>query len=188
VIRVLLALLLVLGLAPADAQVIWGGAGSGAAIGAGSYWYYTAYPNVTLTGTQSEAVMFDVPVPANVLGPVGMLRITTSWSMTNNTNNKIGRVRWALTANNVTGSGVGTYSVSSVAVMQAQGIIRNANATNSQTMFPLQNTNNYATSSSAFAVAAIDTTQISHLTVTGTLTVGTDTLTLTGVTVEALHP
>ena len=191
--RALLLLALLAG--PAQAQVIGGGGplaiggGGGASIAAGSYWFYEAYPNVSLTGTQSEAVMFDVAMPANVLGPVGMLRITTQWTMTNNANAKTPRVRWGLTANSVVGNSIAAISgVASVSVQQMQSITRNTNATGSQTTFNVGSANLYGTSTFAISAETVDTTQATHLTVTGLLAVSTDTLTLTGITVEALHP
>jgi hypothetical protein len=187
VIRFLAALLLAI--APAEAQVVWGGAGSGAAIGAGSYWFYTAYPNVTLTGAQSEAVMFDVPVPANVLGPVGMLRVTTQWSTSNNANAKTPRIRWSTSAMNLLGASIGAITgVASVSVMQQQIVVRNTGATNAQSAFLIGGMSAYGNTTFAPGTTNVDTTQATHLTITGTLGVGTDVLTLQGITVEALHP
>src|SRR5215472_477231 len=171
---------------PADPQVVVrpGGSSGGAnsaTVGAGSYWYAQYSPNASLTGTTSETAMFDVPVPANAMGPVGILRVTTAWSMTNNTNNKQMRGRFSTTANNVAGSMILNVGATSVAVMQTQSITRNAAATGSQMTHAVGQANPYLAVPAALVSASVDTTQVTHLTVTGTLAVGTDTLTLLGV-------
>jgi len=173
---------------PATAQVISGGGGAGASVASGAYWYAQYYPNAALTGTTSETAMFDVTVPANAMGPLGVLRITTAWTMTNDANNKQLRARLSTTANSILGSMVQNVGSTSAAVAQVQSLTRNTNATGSQLTHAVGQLNPYIAVPAALTSASVDTTQVTHITLTGTLAVGTDTLTLLGVTVEALHP
>src|SRR5215469_16098705 len=114
---------------PASAQVISGGGGAGASVASGASWYSQTYPNASVTGTAAETVLADVAVPANALGPVGMLRITTAWTTTNTANNKSLRTRFSATANNLAGTLLQQSIANSMAVVQIQFIVRNAGAT-----------------------------------------------------------
>ena len=173
---------------PASAQVISGGGGAGASVASGAYWYSQTYPNASVTGTAAETALADVAVPANALGSVGMLRITTAWTTTNTANNKSLRTRFSATANNLAGTLLQQSIANSMAVVQIQFIVRNAGATGSQTTFSTAGQNFYTASALASIASAIDTTQVSHVVVTGQLATSTETITLIGVTVEALHP
>ena len=172
---------------PAAAQVISGGGGAGASVASGAYWYSQTYPNTSVTGTGAETVLADVAIPANAIGPTGILRITTAWTATNSANNKNLRGRFSSTANSTAGTQVHGVTSNTWAVLQTQSIMRNANATGSQTSFN-NGVNSYAAGSSTLVAASVDTTQVTHVTITGQLALSTETITLLGVTVEALRP
>jgi len=164
--------------------------GRGAGITAGSFWFYQAFPNVTLTGgvANTETAMFDVPIPANAMGPVGILRLTVGWTYNNTANGKTLRHRFSNTANSLAGVSILTFGGANFTVTQGQAIVRNANATGTQSALVSGGPNNYFPTTITIVPMTVDTTQITHLTVTGSIATTTDTITLTSITVEALHP
>jgi len=181
-----LAALLVGGQASTNSNMNVGG--GGATIAAGSYWYSQTYPNFTITGDTAEHVFTDVPVPPGAIGPTGILRITLAWTANSNANAKTVRVRFGSVAGSGANANIGQQNAANNTVGQMQVILRNAGATGSQAILAGVGTNPYIASANTLMLTSVDTTQISHVTITGTLAVGTDTMTLLGLTVEALHP
>jgi len=131
------------------------------------------------TGDTNDFVFATIPVPAGVMGPNGILRITTFWSCTNNANGKTGRTRFSGAGGTIFQS----IGLNSIATMRAGGEIANRGALNSQVG---STSTGWGSSSNAPVTAAVDTSVDQTVTITGQLTVGTDTLTLEYYLVEVL--
>jgi hypothetical protein len=156
---------------PAWADIVfYGGAG-------GSKVIATTGP-VTLTGIVPETIMASLRIPANSMGPNGVIDITSLWSMTNSANNKVGNTRFNAAPG--LGGGIGAaFTVTAVLEAQTKTIIRNNNATNSQVIYTNAPTTPFgSTAASAVTVTSIDTTADAYITLTGTVAAAGETLTL----------
>jgi hypothetical protein len=125
---------------------------------------------VPLTGGTTETTLATCTIPAGAMGANGIMEIKSQFSYTNSAGSKTFRVKFG-----------GTQFFTSTATTSAQAnyfvAIFNRNATNSQVgtnqvgQFSGPNGNPLITS-------AVDTTAAQNITITGQLSVGTDTLTL----------
>lgn len=131
----------------------------------------------SVTGTATETTLASITIPGGMLGANGMLKITPVFSATNNVNTKTMRVRFA-------GNSLVAQGAASFASAQLMAQIRNRNSLSSQGTFNALN--GFGTSASSFSASAVDTSVDQVVTITGTLAVTTDTLTLEGYTVEVL--
>jgi hypothetical protein len=146
-----------------------------------------AFPNQSVTGTLTETNLAAVRIPANSLGPNGMLRITVQWNFTNSANNKLLVLRYATTAGAITGALVQSITQTTNGSAEMIFSIRNSGATGAQTLggggfFP------YGSAAGSYGTMAIDTTQDTFLNFNGTLANTGETITLLGWTAEILKP
>jgi len=177
--RAFLTTLLALAM-PADAQPITGG-GSG---GGGFQILGQGYPNASVTGVTTEQNVAQIKVPAGSMGPNGELRVTLLLSATNNANAKTVSVRLNATAAAITGGLVAqTGAIVSNAAAQLLTIIRNTGVTNSQTTIQTLATP-FGAGTNTVGPIATDTTQDAWVNIGIWPSVGTDTITLLGYTVE----
>lgn len=159
--------------------------GRGAAANIGS-WYVLAKSGVAddYTGATAESVRATVTVPGGAMGPNGMLRITAFWSAgANNANGKTGRVRFTDTS----GATIISCSLASLLSGQVQRMVWNRNSESSQVFFTSATTNSFATTTTAEATAAIDTSSDFNIVFTSALANSGDTLTLEGYLVEVSY-
>ena len=135
--------------------------------------------SAALTGTTAETTMATINVPGNLLGPKGVLVLTTLWSATAVGGTKTQRAKFG-------GTTLWTGTMAANALGSYLGIVQiaNRNATNSQIATPPTITSGYGQNNAAIVTTALDTTAVQQITVTGQLAVGTDTLTLEGYSVE----
>jgi len=138
--------------------------------------FYDLTAAVALTGTTVETTLATITIPAGLIGISGKVKLYPLYSMTNNANNKVLRVKlngslafYAATSNN---------SHSSALV-----IIRNIGSESVQksstgVVSGLGNTG------TALNTLAIDTSVATTITVTGQLTNSADTMTLEGLFME----
>lgn len=155
----------------------------------GSYAIYQDYPATPLTGTTSETNLAAIRVPANSLGPKGLVRVNILFSYTNNANTKTLTLRWTAGSAATSGGLIGANPVTASADGNLLFIIRNAGATNAQIATVGGNgATPYGVLAAALVTNTVDTTADSFLNINGTLGVGTDTITLLGYSVEILRP
>lgn len=120
----------------------------------------------THTGDTAEFTMATITIPANVLGANGQVVVEAYWSSNSATNSKTQRIRFGGTQFGAQ-VGSGQYWRQSVR-------IANRGAANSQ----VGSNGNPAFGNANSVTAAIDTTASVDITITGQLSVGTDTITL----------
>lgn len=172
-----------------DVPVTDGGTGAsterGAAANLGT-WHVLAKSGVAvpLTGSTSETALATVAIPAGAMGPNGVLRVTTLWSLTNSANNKTPRVRLG----GISGTAFRGQNLTTVASGRDQIEIHNRNAQNSQVSNPAGGGFGGAgTSSSVITTATVDTSIAQDLVISGQLANSGETLTLEAYTVEVLY-
>jgi hypothetical protein len=141
------------------------------------------------TGTTSETVLATVAIPANALGPNGIIRVTTFWSaITNSANNKTPRVRFGASGAGAGGTALRNPNLTTTVVFRDQVEIHNLNATNSQNAFQAAvSAGGWGTNANAASTAAIDTTAATEIAITAQLADSGETITLSHYLVETLY-
>lgn len=137
---------------------------------------------VSVGASSAEETVATIAIPANAMGPNGLLRIWTLWSFTNGADDKILRVRFSgaagtqyLAATQTTTAGYYTLTE-----------ISNRGATNSQVGHA--NINNPFTNTTVAPVtSAVDTAAATTIVITGQKETAGDTLTLERYLVEVLY-
>jgi hypothetical protein len=131
----------------------------------------------------TEDVLATITVPANAMGANGVLRITTTWSYTNNANTKTVRIRYS----GLTGALYVNSTLTTQLTIFAKAIIANRGVTNSQIGYA-DGVNASGGLIANAATSAADTTASTTIVITGQKAVGTDTLTLESYLVELIIP
>jgi hypothetical protein len=151
----------------------------GPAGGEAVYVATTAGPT-PLTGSTSETNLAALKIPANTMGKNGVAEVYALWSFPASANNKTMTMRYNNTSGSTAGGVTGAPSISASTNQSAQliWIIRNNNATNSQSIFAPGGSTPFALYNGVLTALAIDTTQDSFINLNGTLALGTETLTL----------
>jgi hypothetical protein len=131
---------------------------------------------VALTGTTSETTLLTVNIPASLIGASGKVKMYPLYSMTNNANSKLLRVKLG-------GSMAFYAAVSNSAHSSALVIIRNIGSESVQksSTSVVSGLGNIGT---ALNTLAIDTSAATTITVTGQLANSADTMTLEGFFME----
>lgn len=138
----------------------------------------------SLTGSTSETALASITVPANAMGPNGVLRITSEWSYTNSANNKTLRARLG----GLSGTVFDTIVPTTSAYQRRQAEIKNRNAANVQLGPPSAfAAGGWGTSTAAVVTGAVDTTSAQTLALTGQLASAGETITLQGYVVELAY-
>lgn len=138
-------------------------------------------PIVAPADDTNQNLLVSIPVPANLLGAAGQLRIVTQWSYTNSVNNKLLFVRF----NSASGTGGTAYlglTATTTVGVKVITTFGNAGATNSQR--GSQVATNGTPSATAIQTSAIDTTAQSFINITATKATGSETITLESYSVE----
>ncbi len=130
---------------------------------------------VSSANSTSEQTIFGYTIPANSLGPNGMIHIVLQGQMTSSANNKVFTVYWGgragTTVNGFTyTTGTGTWRV--------EDYISNRNATNSQITSNLFNNGGSQAVNEGSVTASRDTTANQDITVTVAKATGTETFTV----------
>lgn len=123
------------------------------------------------TGDTTETALATITIPAGTIGANGQVEVIALWSVTNNANSKTLKVKLGATA-------FTSVSTTSTGSFQTYTRIANRNSQASQVAMAFGAGNAFASSGGANTTAAIDTSVDTTLTLTGTLAVGTDTVTL----------
>lgn len=129
---------------------------------------------ITLSGSTDVTVLASVKVPANAMGSAGMVRITTTWSVTNNENNKTVITRFG-------GADIARNAVTTVSSYQEQRLVQNRNPGQQVFMFG-------GASYTGAPVATLDkdTTKTQTVDIVAQLQIATDAITLEAYTVELI--
>lgn len=131
--------------------------------------------SLSVSGTTSPTVLVSVKVPGNSMGPNGMVRITTTWSVTNNENNKTIIMRFG-------GSDISNNPVTTVTTYQEQQILYNRSAPDAQIfMF-----GGFGHTGEAIAKLAKDTRKDQNIDIVAQLSDSADVMTLEAFTVELI--
>lgn len=140
--------------------------------------------NLANPGHTNETVLAIIPIAANILGPHGIIRVTTFFSMTGSTNTKTMRIRlggllgsefWAL-----------PQSTATIIANVTKYDIFNRDATNSQIGQPAITNSGSGNQTTGFVTRAVDTTVAQDLAITAQLATGTETLRLEAYSVDIL--
>jgi len=133
------------------------------------------------TADTTETVLANISIPANTLGANGILRISAIYTMTNNGNNKIMRVRLG----GVGGTAFTAITVTAITNYALVSWIQNRNAVNIQVgKDPAQGS--YGSGTGSLVTGAINTTSAQNLVLTGQLGNSADTIQLEAYYVELL--
>jgi hypothetical protein len=148
----------------------------------------SAVTGMAVTGTVAETVLATVPLPSNIIGPNGILRVTSLWGVTNSANNKTLTWRLGAAGNGIAGDIFGQTTQTAVAAMRMQQQFQNRNSTASQVILSGIGTGGWGTTTAGIATATRDTSVALDLVFTGTLANTGETITLHSYTVEVLRP
>lgn len=132
----------------------------------------------SVTGTAAETVLATYTLKGGVMGPNGVVRVTTLWSTTNSSNNKTIKVKLA-------GTPFFASAVTTSASVSSINMIRNRNNQSSQAYFTTASTT-FAATPSAIVTSAINTTIDQNIEITGQLANTGEAITLEGYTIELL--
>lgn len=138
---------------------------------------HSAVP-ISLTGTTTATLLATIAVPANSMGPNGIVRVRGHWSMTNNANSKNMAIRWGLANTNLFSGGF-----ASQASLRADVEVQNRNGTGSQ-LIPAVSTSASFGFLGAVTADSQDTTIAQRIQFVGTLSNAGDTMTLESFTVD----
>ena len=142
---------------------------------------YSTNASVSVTGTGDETELGSVTIPGGLMSSNGILEISSFWSVTNNANGKVIRIKLAETTDPITG-GTSFLSRTETSILYHQHlmVIRNANSTSSQKSTPVGLGTGLGTSTSSKQTGSLDTSTDKKLYLTGDLSVTSDTITLRG--------
>ena len=137
------------------------------------------------TGSTTETALATITVPANAMGPNGVLRITTHWSYTNSANTKTLSVRFG----GVSGTQYLANNVSTSATSRDQRHIHNVNTANSQKggMVGAVSVGGWGSNANVPVTSTLDTTTAKDIVISGLLANAGDTVTLESYLVEIFY-
>lgn len=144
--------------------------------------------SIAATTSASETVLATIAIPAGMMGPNGVIRVTTCWTLTNGGGgNKVPRVRFGA-------SGAGTGGQQFYGTTQTTNLthrnqveIHNRNAEASQVGFVNSANSFSATTTSVLITTAINSALATEIAITGTAPVSGDVVQLDSYLVEVYY-
>lgn len=136
----------------------------------------------TAPADTNENVLATVTLPAGIMGPNGIVRITTLWTVTNSANAKTLKVYFG-------GLGGTTYlsvGLTAVASYQPITMIRNRNSVSSQVGSPDAATASISSSTDGVTTSSINTASAVDIVITGTKASAGETISLESYLVELI--
>jgi hypothetical protein len=138
---------------------------------------------VPLTATTSETILATINIPANSMGPNGIIRVTTIVTNTNSVDAKTARVRFGgIGGTDYLGSAQTTQTN-----MHTYRLIQNRNSLSSQIGTASGLSNVMAPTSVAPATSTVNTGADTTIVITGQLANAADTMTLESYFVELMY-
>jgi hypothetical protein len=137
------------------------------------------------TGDTTETPLAAFTLPGGAMGPNGLLRITSIFTLTNSANAKT--LRYRLGGGGITGSQLMAVSQTTSASIMTQRLIHNRNDASEQVAGPAGFANSFGGSANAAATASVDTSTDQTVAITGQLASSGDTITLESCLVEVAH-
>lgn len=138
---------------------------------------------VTAPADTNEDTLATITIPANAMGPNGMLRIAAMWAYTSSANNKTIRIRYSGAA----GTAFFQTTQTTNSGFSATILIGNANATNSQIGYLDSTSTTFGGAVVARPTAAVDTTVATTVVITGAKASAGETMQLVGYCVELVR-
>lgn len=135
----------------------------------------------SVTGTTIETVLATIVIPAGSVGSNGSIRILSLWSYTNSANNKVLK-------GVVGGTAFMSVTSTSTGSLQQETMLRNRGEQNSQVAFSPFFAGGIGVTANAVLSSAVNFSVAQTMTLTGTLSNTSETITLEGYTVEILNP
>lgn len=135
-----------------------------------------------ITGTGTETILATITVPPNTLGANGQIRIRTYWTIPNNADTKTLKVR--LGTAGITAATISSSAITTFASPEINVDVQNLNATNSQNSFSEGSRGTDGLVTTVLLTSSVDMTVAENIYLTGTLGTTSDTITLTGYSVE----
>lgn len=142
---------------------------------------YSTNTTVSVTGTGDETELGSVTVPGGLMSENGILEASTFWSVPNNANGKVIRIKLGETSDPVTG-GTSFLSRTETTILYHQQlmIIRNANSLTAQKSTTEGLGTGFGISTSVVKTGAVDMSTDKKFFLTGDLSVTSDNVTLRG--------
>jgi hypothetical protein len=142
---------------------------------------YSTNTTVSVTGTGDETELGSVTVPGGLMSENGILEASTFWSVPNNANGKVIRIKLGETSDPVTG-GTSFLSRTETTILYHQQlmIIRNANSLTAQKSTTEGLGTGFGISTSVVKTGTLDTSTDKKFFLTGDLSVTSDTVILRG--------
>ncbi len=135
------------------------------------------------TGDTAETVLAGVTIPGGAMGPNGLLRVTTLFSVTSSANAKTPRIRLG----GLSGTAFMQLALTTSSSNLSQRLIQNRNSQAAQVSAALGNTTSFGNSGNAVVTGSIDTSSDWTLAITGQLANSGETITLESFLVEVAH-
>ena len=142
---------------------------------------------VPLTGTTSITALATVSVPAGAMGLNGVLRVTTTWTCTNNANAKTARFNFGAAGAGTGGTQYLSSNLASTTGTRDIRMVANRGSVSSQFGMPAGTpVGGLGTTAGALCTTTVDTSAASEICICGTLANSADTLTLESYLVELI--
>jgi hypothetical protein len=138
----------------------------------------------SVTGTAAETVLASIVIPGGSMGPYGVVRVHSLWSVTNSANTKTLRVRFG----GLTGAQYMAVALGAALTAQELTLIRNRGSQASQVGFANTPAASLGSSSTALVTSSVDTSADVQLVITGQLATTTESIVLESFSVELLKP
>lgn len=139
----------------------------------------------SITGTGTETILATIAIPPNTIGANGQIRIRSYWTTTNNADTKTLRIRLGTTG--ITASQIMLSSITTFGSPMILTDLQNLNATNSQNDFSEGSRGTDGLVTTVLTTSAVDMTASQNIYITGQLGTTTDTITLTGYSIEVAN-
>lgn len=134
----------------------------------------SAVTGMAVTGTLSETTLATVTIPAGAMGLNGGIQVRCTFSYTNSANTKTIRIRLG----GLLGTAYYAVNTTTTVTAEAERVIKNRGAANSQVGSMPAAAAPYSTNASAPTTSSIDTTAAVDLVFTGALSNTGETITL----------
>lgn len=131
------------------------------------------------TGTVAETTLYSTTIPGGLMGPNGVLRVISLWTITNNANNKICRFRFG-------GVALQNYTATALAHLRISQVVFNRGSEGSQVCGGANQSFQDGVNVSSAGASSVDTGADQVLSFTAQLGSAADVITLEAFLIEVL--